>query len=195
VREELERLRTQVEQRGHLAESLQRERDSLREEVAALRAENDRTSREQAEAARTPGRDEVVGQRNGNKLTATPSQSFARDRRFRGANRAGLSMARTDWPHRSDSKNRVSSKVLSRPPEDGGAEQLRAFRQMRRAAPCFTETQSGILARAQTSWRRLDPQLARSVRYGSEQVTLEGTRTVRRLRNSAARIPSIRSSP
>lgn len=81
VREELERLRTQVEQAGHLAESLQRERDSLREEVAALRAENDRTSREQAEAAEDAlGEMKLLVNEMANKLHGNPRLSpFARD--------------------------------------------------------------------------------------------------------------------
>jgi CheY-like chemotaxis protein len=61
-------------------------------------------------------------------------------------------------------------------------ERLCAFRQMAgEAAHAFTETLSGILARAQNLLDEgLDPQLARSVRM-IEQVTHEGTRTVRRL--------------
>jgi len=84
VRDELERLRTQVEQAGHLAESLQRERDSLREEVAALRAENDRTSREQAEAAEAAENAlvemKLLVNEMANKLHGNPRLSpFARD--------------------------------------------------------------------------------------------------------------------
>jgi len=51
--EETERLRTEVQSAGDLAQAARRERDALCEEVAALRAENDRIRREQAEAADT----------------------------------------------------------------------------------------------------------------------------------------------
>jgi chromosome segregation ATPase len=49
--EETERLRTEVQSTGDLAQAARRERDALREEVVALRAENDRIRREQTEAA------------------------------------------------------------------------------------------------------------------------------------------------
>jgi chromosome segregation ATPase len=49
--EETERLRTEVQSTGDLALAARRERDALREEVAALRAENDRVHKEQTEAA------------------------------------------------------------------------------------------------------------------------------------------------
>jgi uncharacterized coiled-coil DUF342 family protein len=49
--EETERLRTEARSAGELAQAAQLERDALREEVAALRAENDRVHKEQAEAA------------------------------------------------------------------------------------------------------------------------------------------------
>jgi predicted nucleic acid-binding Zn-ribbon protein len=83
--EEIERLRTQVEQAGRLAESAQRERDTLREEVAALRAESDRTSKEQAEAAEAAeaaanalGEMKILVNEMANKLAPRPSP-FARD--------------------------------------------------------------------------------------------------------------------
>ena len=93
-------------------------------------------------------------------------------------------MARTDWPHRSDLEEirvRLEGAVAAHR-KTVERERLCAFRQMAgEAAHAFTETLSGILARAQNLLDEgLDPQLARSVRM-IEQVTLEGTRTVRRL--------------
>jgi two-component system cell cycle sensor histidine kinase/response regulator CckA len=93
-------------------------------------------------------------------------------------------MARTDWPHRSDLEEirvRLEGAVAAHR-KTVERERLCAFRQMAgEAAHAFTETLSGILARAQNLLDDgLDPQLARSVRM-IEQVTLEGTRTVRRL--------------
>ena len=93
-------------------------------------------------------------------------------------------MARTDWPHRSDLEEirvRLEGAVAAHR-KTVERERLRAFRQMAgETAHAFTETLSGILARAQNLLDEgLDPQLARSVRM-IEQVTLEGTRTVRRL--------------
>ncbi len=93
-------------------------------------------------------------------------------------------MARTKWPHRSDLEEirvRLEGAVAAHG-KTVERERLRAFRQMAgEAAHAFTETLSGILARAQNLLDEgLDPQLARSVRM-IEQVTLEGTRTVRRL--------------
>lgn len=49
--EETERLRAEVQSAGDLAQAARRERDALREELAASRAENERIRREQAEAA------------------------------------------------------------------------------------------------------------------------------------------------
>jgi CheY-like chemotaxis protein len=93
-------------------------------------------------------------------------------------------MARTDWPHRSDLEEiRVKLEgAVADHRKTVERERLCAFRQMAgEAAHAFTETLSGILARAQNLLDEgLDPQLARSVRM-IEQVTLEGTRTVRRL--------------
>lgn len=93
-------------------------------------------------------------------------------------------MARTDWPHRSDLEEirvRLEGAVAAHR-KTVERERLCASRQMAgEAAHAFTETLSGILARAQNLLDEgLDPQLARSVRM-IEQVTLEGTRTVRRL--------------
>jgi CheY-like chemotaxis protein len=93
-------------------------------------------------------------------------------------------MARTDWPHRSDLEEvrvRLEGAVAAHR-KTVERERLCAFRQMAgEAAHAFTETLSGILARAQNLLDEgLDPQLARSVRM-IEQVTLDGTRTVRRL--------------
>jgi len=93
-------------------------------------------------------------------------------------------MARTDWPHRSDLEEirvRLEGAVAAHR-KTVERERLCAFRQMAgETAHAFTETLSGILARAQNLLDEgLDPQLARSVRM-IEQVTLEGTRTVRRL--------------
>ena len=93
-------------------------------------------------------------------------------------------MARTDWLHRSDLEEiRVKLEgAVAAHRKTVERERLCAFRQMAgEAAHAFTETLSGILARAQNLLDEgLDPQLARSVRM-IEQVTLEGTRTVRRL--------------
>ncbi len=93
-------------------------------------------------------------------------------------------MARTDWLHRSDLEEiRVKLEgAVAAHRKTVERERLCAFRQMAgEAAHAFTETLSGILARAQNLLDDgLDPQLARSVRM-IEQVTLEGTRTVRRL--------------
>ena len=93
-------------------------------------------------------------------------------------------MARTDWLHRSDLEEiRVKLEgAVAAHRKTVERERLCAFRQMAgEAAHAFTETLSGILARAQNLLDEgLDPQLALSVRM-IEQVTLEGTRTVRRL--------------
>ncbi len=93
-------------------------------------------------------------------------------------------MARTDWLHRSDLEEiRVKLEgAVAAHRKTVERERLCAFRQMAgEAAHAFTETLSGILARAQNLLDEgLDPQLSLSVRM-IEQVTLEGTRTVRRL--------------
>jgi len=92
-------------------------------------------------------------------------------------------MARTDWLHRSDLEEiRVKLEgAVAAHRKTVERERLCAFRQMAgEAAHAFTETLSGILARAQNLLDEgLDPQLALSVRM-IEQVTLEGTRTVRK---------------
>ncbi len=53
LREEVGKLRAEVERSRGLAESTQRERDELREEMGKLHAENDRLRTEQAEAGET----------------------------------------------------------------------------------------------------------------------------------------------
>jgi chromosome segregation ATPase len=53
LREELGRLRAEVDRQRAAAESAQRERDELRAEIAGLRSDNERLRTEQAEAGET----------------------------------------------------------------------------------------------------------------------------------------------